>query len=457
MEIVRKDADALNISVELTLTPADYSQDFDDELKKYKNNVQIKGFRKGKVPTALIKKMYGKSILSDVISKSLEKGLFDYIEKEKLSYLAQPLPDRDFNQVIDLDPNNLQEHKFSFDLGLAPEFEVKGNAEADSYTHYNVIISDELIAEEVEGLRKRYGKNIEVTDSVGNMDIVTLDSIELDGKNEKEDGWKTDFNVLVDVIHDEKVKNEICTKKLGDTIEFDVYKLEDKDEAYINKYLLKLPEDRESGNMYRGTISKVSRVEPAEMNEEFFAVFGDESIVDEDSLKEFIKKDLSSYYENQSNEFLYREIMDGIIGETEVSLPEIFLKKYLKESNPEITDEILEKDFESFGKNMKWSLIKNKLGTEYKIEVAEEDLRVHFAKAVFSYMGNFPGADYSFVTSTVDRLMEDKEQVNKAYEEILADKVLKEVADKITQVDTDISHEDFVQKVKDLNAKFNNL
>jgi trigger factor len=458
MQIVRKDADALNITLELTLEPSDYSQKFESELKKYKNTAQMKGFRKGMTPMSVIKKMYGKSILSDVVNETLQNKLFAYIDEQKLNYLGQPLPNRDENIVFNLDVNNLQEYKFSFDLGLAPEFEVKGVSSADKYTYYDVNIGDKLIEDELDAMRRRYGKRVETSEVIQKMDMVKMESVELDGDKEKENGWKTEISVLVDIIHDEAVKNEIQTKKLGDTIIFDVYKLEDKDKAHVDKYILKkTEEDQENGSMFKGTITEVSRVEPAELNEEFFQIFGDESVTDEESVRAYLGKDIKSYYDNQAMQFMYREIMDALMDNNNIDLPMTFLKKYLKETNENISDEVLEKEFDAFAKNMKWSLQKSKLATEYGIEVNEEDLKRHFTNSVFSYMRNYGNMDYSFISQTVERLMKDKDQVNKAYEEILADRIFVKIGEIVNRDIIEISQEDFVQKVKQLNERVNNL
>ena len=148
------------------------------------------------------------------------------------------------------------------------------------------------------------------------------------------------------MIDNEDVKKEILTKKAGDTIVFDVFKLENKDKDYIRKYILKVPadNDQEIGDMFTARIAEVSRIVPAEMNEDFFSSFGDESVKDESSLREFLKNDIKKYYDQQAEKFMYREIMDYLVDNNQIDLPEEFLKKYLKASNENVNDEILEKE-----------------------------------------------------------------------------------------------------------------
>ncbi|MGB4959377.1 MAG: hypothetical protein WBO36_07870, partial [Saprospiraceae bacterium] len=301
----------------------------------------------------------------------------------------------------------------------------------------------------------RYGKRVEATDTIQKMDMVKLEAEELDGAVVKEDGWKTEFSVLVDVIHDPKVKEEIQTLKLGDTITFDIYPLEDKDAAHINKYILKKPEDSEQeiGNMFVAKIIEVSRIEPAEFNEEFFEVFGSDDVTDEASLREFIKNDIKKYYDQQADQFMSRDIMDRLMEINQVDLPVDFLKRYIKENNQNVTEEVVEQEFDDFAKNLRWSLKKSALAKTHDITVNDEDIRNHFTNSVLSYMRSYGNMDYSFITQTVDRLMKDKEQVNKAYEEVLADRIFSAIGNTVQKNKVSISIEDFAIKVKALNEK----
>jgi len=403
--------------------------------------------------------MYGKSILADVINETLQDKLFGYLDEEQINYLGQPLANEDENLVLNLDINNPKDYKFSFDLGIAPDLDIKGASETDAYTFYDVSVQESLVDEELSAARRRNGKRIEATDVIQLMDMIKLDAEELDDNVIKEDGWKTDITMLVNVIDDEAVKNELLTKKIGDTISFDVYKLENKDQEYIRKYLLKVPaeSEQEIGNMFTATITEVSRIEPAELNEEFYITFGDETVTDEASLRDFLRNDIKKYYDNQAEQFMYREVMDYLMENNTFDLPEDFLKRYLKVSNEKVSEEVLEKEFDAFAKNMKWSLQKSSLAKRFDIKVDDNDIKKHFTNSVFSYMRSYGNMDYGFITQTVDRLMKDKEQVNKAYEEILADKIFVKVGGLVKRNKVSITQEDFAQKVKELNERVNNF
>ncbi|MBK7700484.1 MAG: hypothetical protein IPJ39_18050 [Saprospiraceae bacterium] len=133
------------------------------------------------------------------------------------------------------------------------------------------------------------------------------------------------------------------------------------------------------------------------------------------------------------------------------------MRKYLKETNENVSDEVLNDEFDAFAKNLRWSLIKSQLAKEYSIEVGEEDLKKHFLNSVMSYFRNYGNMDYSMISQTVDRLMKDKEQVNKAYEEILADKLFLRIGEIVQKNKIEIGLNEFTEKVKELNAKINNF
>ena len=456
MRIVRKDADALNVTVELTLEPADYVNKFENELKKYKNQAQIKGFRKGMTPISMIKKMYGKSVLSDVINEALQNGLYDYLDKEKLNYLGQPLPHKEDNTIVNLDVNDLKEYTFSFDLGLVQEVEVKGISESDTYDYYNVDIPDSIVDKEMLGIRRQHGNQIKATDMIESNDMVKLEAQELDGNEIKEDGWKTEFSILVEMIPDKEIQEAFLTKKVDDEIDFDIYKLEDKEREHIDKYLLKKTEDIETGDLFRAKIIEVSRVEPAELNQEFFDKIG-ENITDEAGFKAFVHQNIKNYYNDQATNFMNREIMDTLIESNEIELPEVFLKRYLKETNENVTEEQIETEFKAFAQNMRWSLMKAKIVKDFDLQVEDAEIRNKMTSSVVSYMYRFGQMDYNFIDSTVDKLMEDKEQVNKIYEEILVDKMFDKIDSTIKKNLIDISYDDFVKKVADMNERLNIL
>src|SRR4051812_12881129 len=90
--VSRENIGLLNDKITVKLTKDDYLPAFEQSLKKYAKTANIPGFRKGMVPTGMIKKMYGNSVFTDEVLRTVEKELNAYLNKEQLEIFAQPLP-----------------------------------------------------------------------------------------------------------------------------------------------------------------------------------------------------------------------------------------------------------------------------------------------------------------------------------------------------------------------------
>jgi trigger factor len=458
MQVTRQDVSPLNTILNFSFDPEDYKGKFEEELRKYRSKASIRGFRKGMTPIDVIKKMAGKSILVEVINKLVTDSLFNYLEENNLKYLAQPLPLEDIEKDNVYSVNKLLPLRFSFELGLEPEIEIQGVSESDSYNIYDVEIPDSAVDSEFEQVRTRNGKPTDATDTIREKDLLTMDAVELDGDQPKEDGIVTSFKILTEFIKDERVKNEVLTKKAGDSIEFNIFQLEDKGEDHVYKYLLKIPKDEENpvSEIFRAVIKEVSRVEPAELNEAFFESFGDASITDEVSLKSFLKENIKRYYDDEALNYMNREIMEYIMEHTVTELPNDFLKKMIRENSKDVTTEQIETDYPKFAQNMKWNLQKRKLARNYGITVQEQEVKRFIEQETFDIMQRYGYFDYERFRKLVDKRLQNSEQFEKAAEEIVANKIFERINEIIQKVSVPISLDEFTEKVKALNEKLNN-
>ena len=123
MNITRENIDDLNAVLKIQVEKADYDGNVEKVLRDYRKKANIKGFRPGMVPIGLIKKMYGKAVQIDEINKVVTENIQKYLTDEKIEILGDPLPKIDDNEKIDFDTQ--ESFTFSFELGLAPAFEIK--------------------------------------------------------------------------------------------------------------------------------------------------------------------------------------------------------------------------------------------------------------------------------------------------------------------------------------------
>lgn len=453
--VVREEIDNLNSVLTITLEKAEVENKLKSELAKYREKAQMKGFRKGKTPDGMLRKLYGKGLLADIVNDSLQRQLYDHIIENKLEVLGQPLPSENHPEV-DLDPIQVTDYIFKFDLGLAPEFEIKGLDASSVYEKYAVEISDERVEEELLKARKRFGKRIVSEAEIQAGDMLKLQLVELDGDSAKEGGIEHNFSLLLDNAEDGS-KAILLGHKVGDTLKMDVFALEkDRDEDFVRRYFLGLEKEDEreiNERVFQITIEEASRIEAAEMGEEFYnTYFGEGRVSNEEEAYVAIRKDYGQFFDQQANALLFRDLQEKLLEENQLPLPDAFLKRWVLASNENATVESVEKGFESFTKSLQWSLIRNKAARQFGIQVTEDDLKAYFANRVLSYFGGQLN-DMTLINGMVERLLQDEKQVDQAGDEVLLDKLQAAINAVVTINLKPIPEEEFVEIIRQAQAE----
>lgn len=452
-KVVREDIDNLNSVLTVTIEKSEYENQFKSELNKYRKQVQMKGFRKGKTPLSVLRKMYGKAILSEVINGMLQTEMGSFLEENDLNYLGQPLPN-DEQEVYDFDPRDLEDFEFKFDLGLAPDFEVKGLEEDASFEIYDVTIPSEKIDDELAAARKRQGKQVPVEGEMEEGDLVKLSIKELDGDQPKEGGVENEFSVPVDRLTD-AAKAAIAEHKTGEAFQLNVYDLEkETSREYVQNYFLEVDEEDadEVGEVVQATVEEITRLEEAEMNEEFFnQLFGEGVAPTEEAAREKMEADLKSYYDRQAEAVLFRHLQEYLLEQNAMELPQDFLKRWLKTNNEGITEEQLEADFPDFLENLQWTLIRSKLAKKHEVEISEAEIKEAFKRQIKGMISNPALFDDNFLETMALRMMEKQEDVDRVAQQILTDKVFAAVKESVKTEPKPISTEEFEKVIQDIN------
>jgi trigger factor len=451
MSVVRTDKTNSEAELTLTITKADYQPKIGEELKKYQQKAQMRGFRKGKVPMSVIKKMYGKAMLADVINNLIQEKLGSYLEAEKLDILGQPLPSKN-QEIYDFSVESSNDFVFLFDVGLSPEFELSGVDSECSYTMPKVLVSEEMIDKEVAAMKKRFGKEVHPETGIEEEDRLVISAKELDGDQVKKKGFETTFQILVTSIADESLRSQIKGLNKEDTFRFNIYELEaNRTAEHVKKYLLNLEKeefDKEIGQMFEGTITDVIRIAPADLDQELFdQAFGEGKVHNEGELRENLKNQIEGFYLKQSEALLFRDFQETLLAQNELSLPDSFLKRWLVASNDKLQEAQLDREYPEFSKNLVWSLVERKVKDKFDLKVEIEEVKAAMRKQIRQYFGNYPVGD-DILESSVDRMMSNQEQFNKVYEECMSDHIFEAIRKNVTIVEEPITLEEFEQRVK---------
>ncbi|MFT4663204.1 MAG: trigger factor [Polaribacter sp.] len=443
-DVVRRDIDNLNTELTVVITVSDYEPKLKKALQTQSKRMQLKGFRKGKTPVSYVKKMYGQAILADEVNKLIEDTLNNHIKENKLRLLGHPIPSLD-QEAYNFDLNALVDFSFKFDIGVAPEFELN-SLDGSTFSVNGVEVPADMIDKDMEGLQKRHGERVNIEVDIQDNDIVEFEAIELKDGKARDSGWGADFSVLVKDSTD-ALKKTLLTKKKGDVININMYEVEkDKTKEHVIKYLYGASNEDDMtdvGADFEATIVEVSRIGMPEMDTAFFdKAFGQGVITSEEEARTKVSKDISSYYDKQADALLYRTFQDSLMENNEVALPDEFLKRWINSSGenkdrPDISD----KEYEGFAKNLRWSLIQAKLVEHHGVEVSSEDVFEYIKDKIRGYFGGY--GDELVILNTANRLMEDEKQVEQAYQELLADRMLGAMRAKVALTENKMSIADF--------------
>ncbi len=456
-QVVRKDIDNLNTELTVTIEKKDYEPKFLEELKKYRQQASMKGFRKGKTPMSVLKKMYGNSVLSNIVYDILNTELDTFLKEEKLAILGQPIPSEDTPEVS-IDVKSMENDMvFKFDLGLAPQLEIQGFNKNKKFTRYVPTVSDEVIQKDIDNALKQLGERSIVTEDIQEGDSLKVTVKELDGKKVKEAGLTNQFTVLVEKLT-KKAKKQILSKKAGDTIHVNIFDLEDGlDEAAVKKYFLNIEdENAEVGKDFELTIDEVTRITPMEFNEEFFnKYFGENAVADKKEAKEKFKEPLLNHYKNHSEALLFRDFQDHLMEKNEIELPEEFLRRWLLMSNEELTEEQLDAEFDAFKENLKWDVIKGKIVKENDIQITSEEIISNAQAKIMGYFGGTP-LPPDMMKDMTDRMLNDQNSLRQIQDEVVSNKLYDVLETKFSYNEKKVSTEkmdEIIEKAREKAQK----
>ncbi len=356
--------------IKIKLKESDYQQKFKEKLKSYRKQANIKGFRPGKVPVSLIEKMYGKSIMVEEINKILVDSLKEYIKENDIKIIGEPLPNNDKANEIDWDTQ--KEFDFEYNIGLIDDFEYNTDFKINKY---EIKLEKKVLDEAIDNLKEQYGKmtNPEVSEK-GDSIFGTLAQPSTE--------FAKDGLIYINKVAKKFNKSFLGVKK-EDVIMVDIQKLFDNEKDLIEVTGLTDEEIKELKGEFEFTIKNVNRVEPAEMNQEFFdKIFGEGKVKSEEEFLKEYTKTFEENYEKESEYLLSHQMQDKILKETKLTIPEGFYKKWIKATNKDIKEEELEKDFEHYVRDLKWTLIKNRIGEDNELKVEYADA-IDYTKKMF--------------------------------------------------------------------------
>lgn len=444
MNITKENIDDLNAVLKIQIDKADYDGNVEKVLRDYRKKANIKGFRPGMVPIGLIKKMYGRAVQIDEINKVVTDNVQKYLSDEKIEILGDPLPRLDDQEKIDFETR--ESFTFSFDLGLAPDFDIKLSNKV-KVPYYEIDADEKMKNDYLDNYTRRYGK-FEKAGLSEEKDMLKgkIEALDAEGNPAAEGPVADDTTISIDIIKDKKIKKQFIGKTEKETIDFDLRKALPNDSEIAG--LLKKQKDEVTGinGDFRFTINEVSRFVPAEINQELFdRIFGEGVINSEEDFRKKMDEEINSNLKNESDYKLSLDLKKLATEKTEFSLPETFLKRWLLKVNEKTTEEQIEKEFDTFKHDLTWQIIRNKVARMNEIKITEEELQKeaeNISRYQFRQYGLFYATDEQ-VSNYAKETLKREEDAKRIADKILEEKVIQLLKEMVKLETKTVSIEEF--------------
>jgi trigger factor len=431
--------------IKIKLNPTDYQAGVDEKIRDYARKASIKGFRPGKVPQGVIKRMFGKSVLVEEINNLLSRQLNDYIQSNKLRIIGEPLPVVEKAQAVDWDSQ--QDFEFEYQIGMVDDFTVNVSNSV-KVKSYPIDVDATVIDETIADLSKRFGKvNYPETSESGDNLFGELESVSGDVKKEA-------IYIAADKIS-KKLQKQFVGLKKDDTVTFAIEQLFDDAQELAQVLDVTQDEAKNLAGEFRLKITNISRTEPAELNQELFdRVFGKDTVQTEEAFREKVKETISGNYQRETEHFLDHHIEDHLIKETKIDLPNDFLKSWLKATGKgEITDEVLAKEFDDYLRSVKWDLIKNKIAEDNNLKVEADEVKARAREMIISQFGGPAIAEQlaDRLDAIADNYLshENGQNFMRLYNQLRHDKIMQHIKANITVSEKKVSLDEFKKIVEE--------
>lgn len=444
MNITKTQNDDLNAVVKIELAKEDYADRVEKVLKDYQKKVAIDGFRRGKTPMGIVKKMYGKAILVEEINKMLGEALTNYIKDNDLHILGEPLPSETEQKELNLEDESFE---FAYDIALSPEVNVK-LSKREKVPYYVIRVDDEMIDKQIESICKNSGEMVPV-DEIEGTEYVKGELIELNADGTVKEGGVRNEDASLSVMHikDEAAVEAFKGAKKGQEVKFDAVK-SFPNKADFAAMLGVAKEEAEKINPdFCFIVNEIKRYVDAEVNQELFdKVYGKDTVKSTEEFRARVKEDIARQLKGHSEYRFTIDAREKILKKNEdVVLPEAFLKRWIVAANKGMKPEDVEKDFEGYRDEFKWQVIKTALGKEYDVKVEAEDLKAvgrEVAAAQLQQYGLYGLTDEQLDGFAV-KLLEDEKQRQHLYERAFDNKLFAVIRENVKLEEQEIAMADF--------------
>ncbi|MDE6337281.1 MAG: trigger factor [Muribaculaceae bacterium] len=437
--------DNVNGVITVTIEEKDYADKVKKQLKEIGKKHVEPGFRPGKVPAGLIAKKYGNSVKYDAVNETVGEAVYNYIKENNLHVLGQPVPDTE--NAIDINNNDFT---FKFKVGVAPEIDNHVNKDLH-VPYYTIQVTEDMINEQIDGLRKRFGRQVSGEETDDNCVIKgVITELNEDG-SVKEGGVVVENGILAPVhFKNDEQKELFKNKKVGDSVVFNPAATCDTNPVEMSSMLNIDKEDVENhkGN-FRFDIKDIIVLKPADLDQELFDnAVGKDKAHNEEEFRAAIKELLALNLSNDSNYRFTIDAKDAVekaVGQLE--LPVEILKEFLIRQNEALNKDNIDEEFDKLRGQLEWDLVRDNIAEKFEVKVSNEDILDEARGVVVRQLMQYgPGAlTDQLVEQYANQVVKDQKNREMLTQNALTRKVFEVIKENVSLDNKDVTVEEFRQ------------
>ena len=393
----------------------DYEKNVENALNNYRKSINIPGFRKGFVPTSLIKKKYEIPTIAEEVNKLLQQELNSYIKEQELEILGGPILNE--KGKVNWADDKLS---FEFELGLVPDFKINLSTKK-KIDYYKISADKKIIDNQILNYRKQYGKLISQTKVKEDYEVnIYFKSDEL--------GIDSSGIIKLSDIKSKKAYRTISNLKAGEKTSVEIENLFKEDSKAENIYKISKEKIKTLSGNIELEIKEINQRDLSEMNQEFFdKIFGKNNIKSISEMKDKMGQEIEKDLEKQSEQKLFNDVTEFLIQETKFNLPEKFLKKWMSTTNKgNLNSDQIEEEYNKSEKGIRYKLIQEKIIKDQNFLITNDEIKQHIKEMIAlqskQYGQVIPSGDE--LENIIQRLMSNQEEISRISDQLMTKKML---------------------------------
>ena len=357
--------------------------------QKEKNKISVPGFRKGKVPRAMIEKMYGAEIFyEDAANTVMQKTYPSAVDESGVDVVSRPTVD-----IVQIEKG--KPFIYTAEVAVKPEVTL-GKYMGVTVTKVDTSVSEEEIAAELENERNKNSRTVSVTDrpvQEGDTAVIDfegfVDGVPFEGGKAEGHSLEIGSHTFIDTFED-----QLIGKNVGDDVDVNV--------TFPDQY--QAPELAGKPALFKVKIHEIKAKELPELNDEFASEVSEKETLAE--FKEEIKERLAQAKEAEAKAQKEEEAIQKIIEKSKMDIPEAMIETQCETMLDEFAQRITQSglSFEQYlqfsgtdvnglkeqvrpeaVKRIQSSLVLEQIAKEENIEVSDADIDAEIEKMAAAY------------------------------------------------------------------------